>query len=283
VTDDPLVPDMSAGGPTSALIPERQPLLAYLGCSVLLHMGAIVGALGTAWGAGALGATLALFLPMCNSKPPLQPDIEVSLVALPKSEHKVPDRAAKAKVTTGETPPVPVPEPPPVKQSDLKFETEKPEPEPGLDEEEIRRQELMEKIERQRLLQMLEDAPEGPIDRMPTDPNGSEDLELAVLGAASRGDPELARWVAKVTSLLRQHFRPLTQGQDLECWVKVGLDPATGRITGSEMVTPSGVIAFDQAALRAVMDMGSVPPPPEKFRPLIEADGGVKVQFVPPG
>ncbi|MEZ4236113.1 MAG: cell envelope integrity protein TolA [Myxococcota bacterium] len=266
----------------SALRPERQPLLAYLGCSVLLHLSAVGAALGSAWGAGAFGATLALLMPMCAKNEPLKPDIEVSLVALPKSDHKMPDRAARAPVTTGETPPVPVPEPPPVKQSDLKFETEKPEPKPGIDEEEVKRQELMDKIERQRLLQALEDAPEGPVDRMPTDPNGSEDLELAVLGAASRGDPELARWVAKVQGILQQHFRPLTQGKDLVCYVRVGLDPETGQITGSDVVTSSGVIAFDQAALRAVQEMGSVPPPPEKFRPLIAADKGVKVRFVPP-
>jgi hypothetical protein len=280
IIDEPHIPGTANPVP-SALVPERQPLLAYLGCSVMLHVGALVGALGTAWGAGALGATLALFLPMCNSEPPLQPDIEVSLVALPKSQHKMPDRAAKAKVTTGETPPVPVPEPPPVKQSDLKFETEKPEPEPGVDEEEIRRQELMEKIERQRLLQMLEDAPEGPVDRMQTDPDGSEDLDMAVLGAASRGDPELARWKIAVKQKVTQSFRPITQGQDLNCIVSIKFDKSTYRITGTEVTSSSGSLSFDQAAVRSIEAAGSLPGPPEKWVKFVQAQG-VEVKFDSP-
>jgi hypothetical protein len=117
---------------------------------------------------------------------------------------------------------------------------------------------------------------------MPTDPNGSEDLELAVLGSASRGDPELARWVAQVQGLLRQHFRPLAQGQDLHCWMHVDLDPESGRIRDSEVLDGgSGVAAFDMAAQRAVEEMGTLPAPPAKFAKLIAAEG-VKIEFVPP-
>lgn len=262
--------------PMAPVPPHPQSLFGYLGCSVLAHGAAFV----SAWGVTAMYGLFAVALPFCNQQPKFHETLEVELVALPKSQHDVPDRAARAKVVTGETP-APMPEPPPVRESDLVIHKDNPEPDPGITDEERRRQELLDKIERQRLLQQLEDAPEGAVDRLASDPNGVEDLELAVLGTQSKGDPELARWKARVQSLLKQRFHPLTQGQELLTVVHLELDPGTGRILSSAVSRGSGVIAFDQAALRVVQDLGALEPPPAKFHPLIAAEG-VDFNFTPP-
>lgn len=268
---DPMEPTFG-----TVIRPERSGLLGYIGCSVLAH----AATFASMFGVSVMYGLISVAVPFCNQPPRLHEAIEVSLVALPKSEHNVPDRAARAKVVTGEEPVVPVPEPPPVKESDLVIHKENPEPDPGIDAEEKRRQELLAKIERQRLLEAM-DAPDGPVDRNPTDPNGSADLDLAVLGASSRGDPELARWVAQVQALLKQRFHPLAQGDNLKTMVHLELDAGSGRILSAVVSSSSGVVGFDQAALRVAEEMGSLPPPPVKFQPLIAAEG-VDFKFVPP-
>lgn len=270
---------MSEPEVSTVLVPERQSLLPALGCSLIFHLGAAV----SAWGLTAVYGLIALVVPFCSPREPIvQESIEVSMVALPKSKLNVPDRAARVKRATG-TDAAPQPEPPPVKQSDLaKFEKTPP-PKPGNTAADRARQELLEQLMREEMLADL-DAPEGTVDRNATDPNGAEDLGLAVIGAGAKGDPEYARWVAQVQQLLMKHFRPLaavTQGRtDLKCMVTLEVDPATGQILSWEVSQPSGVTAFDSAAERAVQEVATLPLPPEKYRPLLAQ--GVGFRFVPP-
>jgi hypothetical protein len=250
--------------------PERQPLVGYLGCSFVLHLG-LVG-LGLATPFGALLASA--LVPSCH-EPIVKPTIEVSVVSLPKRLN-VPDRATRVKANQG----VKAEEPPPVKESDLKFEDDKPDPKAGNTEEQ-RRQEILDEIKRKQLLEQLDDANEGPVDRNPTDPNGTaEDMENAVLGAQAQGDPEFARWNKAVKDAVMQNFHPLGGATGLVCVVKVELDVATGQVTAHEVLEPSGVLSFDAAAERALDDTPNLPLPPEKYRPLV-ADEGFKLRFVP--
>lgn len=250
---------------------ERQPLFPYVGCSVLFHVGVIVAA----WVGGALMTWL--FEPAPRPKPEV---IEV-FAALPKSRLNVPERASVAPRLSGEVKPTEAPkELPPVKESDLVIHKEVPKNEGNTDDDR-KRQEVLDAIERNRLIEQLMNAPEGKNDRMQTDPNGVEGLETAVIGAAAKGDPEYAKWVARVQRQMMSHFHPLAQGRtDIKCRVTLQVDPTSGAILGSEVTTPSGVLAFDQAAISAVNADPTIPLPPEKYLPLL-ADG-VTIEFVPP-
>jgi hypothetical protein len=267
----------SGAGGGSVLVPERQSLFAYVGCSVLFHVVAVVGA----WGTTAGIAVMSALLPMCHTPTPKISDaIEVSMVSLPKSKLDVPDRAQRVKRATGE---VPSPVPPPIKQSDLKFETDKPKPDAG-NADEAARQQLMEEMERERLLEDMM-AAEGAVDRDATDPDGEENAaRLAGIGAGAKGDPEFQRWVGQVQQILMAQFKPLGAASqdrpDLKCLVDIKMDPTTGEITSYEVSGPSGVFSFDQAAERAVQAVPSLPLPPEKYLPLLEE--GVGFRFTPP-
>jgi hypothetical protein len=257
------------------LVMERQPLLSYLGCSVLFHIGTLL----TAWLGGVAWAALyggMMMLPFCQ-EPPRQ-SIEVAVYsALPKTDKKMPDRVARTKRAEGKE--SKVVETPPVKESDLAIQ--KPEPQHEGNVEQVDRQQLLDEIERKRMLDELLNAPEGTVDRNQTDPNGVEGLETAVLGAAAMGDPEYARWIAQIQRLMMSHFRPLTQGRtDLKTEVVLWVDPGTGTIDRWEVRSPSGVLAFDAAAESAVAATGQIPLPPEKYRPLLPE--GISVEFVPP-
>lgn len=224
------------------------------------------------------GVFAALF-PFCARREPVVRDsIEVSMVALPKSERNVPDRLARTSRATGED--LPMDELPPVEQSDLLIR--KPDaPVQGGNTEDALREQMVTQMERDRLLDDLIDAPEGTIDRNRTSPDGQLDLDIAVLAAGAPGDPEYQRWIAEVMQILMPLFRPLTQGRtDLACLVNIQMDPATGAILEWEVVSPSGVTSFDAAAERAVQDAGSLPLPPEKYLPMLPE--GVGIRFVPP-
>jgi len=204
--------------------------------------------------------------------------IEVSMVALPKSQRNVPDRLARTPRATGAD--APLDEPPPLQQSDLVIQ--RPEaPEQGGNTEDALREQMITELERNRLLDELIDAPEGTVDRNRTSPDGQLDLDIAVLAAGAPGDPEFQRWQAEVMRILMPLFRPLTQGRsDLSCLVNIQMDQTTGAIVGWEVVSPSGVRAFDAAAERAVQDAGTLPLPPAKYQALLA--GGVGFRFVPP-
>lgn len=261
----------------TALTPEPQSLLPWALVSIVSH-----GlALGTFWGATALISVLSALVPMCAPPPPIQDAIEVSVVSLPKSSSNVPDRASRVARAEGVQAPNPN-EPPPVATSDLKYQT--PEADPNVGNTDRSRQQMLDALAREQMLEDLMNAPEGPEDRNATDPNGTEDAAIAALGVGSRGDPEFQRWVAQVQQLLMQHFKPLgavTEGRpDLKCMVKLTVDPEDGSVDGYEVSESSGIVPFDQAAERAVQEIPALPLPPEKYRPLLA--GGVAFRFTPP-
>lgn len=260
--------------PPSLLTPRRQSLAGYVALSLFGH-GFTVAALLIV---GLVARGCAPAAPVVD----LDRSIEVSMVVLPKSRTKMPDRAARTPVPKGTpSPEPPAPEPPPtppVKQSDLVIHKEQPEPKPvGISDDE-RRAQLMAEMERQRLLDDLLNAPVGPVDRDASDPNATGTESINALGTASRGDPEFARYVAQVQQIFMKHFRPLaaiTQANpNLVTQVSIKVDPGSGRILGWEIAEPSGVPAFDAAAERAVTAVPSIPLPPPKYLPLV-AEGYV--------
>lgn len=250
---------------------QRDSLSTYLALSVLFHGAVLALTLVGTVAAGWWGAP--------RYEPP--ESIEVAMVAMPKSAGKVPDRAARVKRAAGDKP---APEPPPVRESDLAVHRDTPDPKPGNAADALR-QEALDQQRREDLLKDLLDAPEGARDRDATDPNGAEDLDLAVLGAGARGDPEVMRWQAEVQKLLMSRFQPLesmTQGRrDLVCIVNIYFDPETGEITSHDVTKPSGLLPYDGAAVRVIEELRKLPLPPEKYRKLFARDG-VGIRFTPP-
>lgn len=242
---------------------DRQPLIGYLGCSFLLHLGVVGLALTTP-----LFALVAAMFPSCHEAESRRPAMEVSIVELPKTDKKVPDRLARVKAESGS-----VEEPPPVKESDLVIHEDEPDPDAGNTEEQ-RRQQLLQEIERRRLLAEMENAPEGARDRDPTDPNGTASLEKAVLGAQAKGDPRVARWSALVRDAVQANFHPLGDFPDASCLVVFYFDPATGRVSSYEIKEPSGILSFDSAAERAAEATLTLPTGlPEEFWPWFRDEG----------
>lgn len=252
----------------TVLIPERQPLILPMGCSVLVHVGAVVAAL-TARGAMAL---IVATVPWCSSEPEplIKPDIEVSMVSLPRRLN-VPDRAARVKRAAGEVPTKPD-EPPPIKESELVVHKEEPKPKKGNSPKPVERPDAAAERTRQALLDELLNAPEGTVDRNATDPNGTGDAQLAALGAQAIGDAEFARWKNRVQATLEQKFQPLGNSEGLLVTADIKIDPQTGRILSYELSTRSGVMAYDAAAERAITSTSELPVPPEKYWPLLEVE-----------
>jgi len=257
----------------TSLSPERQPLVGYIGCSFVLHLGVVGMALVSPFGALLASA----MIPSCG-EPVIHPSIEISVVSLPKRLN-VPDRAARVKTATGDK--TPTPQPPPIKQSDLVIHKDEPDPKTG-NTNDSHKQEDIDDQKRRELLNKLTDAPVGPKDRNPTDPNGTaKDMENAVLGAQAQGDPEFARWVKSVKDLVESNFHPLGSQGDISCTVVVKIDASSGTVESHEVTRGSGVMAFDMAAERAIDETPKLPLPPEKYRPLV-ADEGVPIRFSPP-
>ncbi|HHO54104.1 MAG TPA: hypothetical protein ENK18_25345 [Deltaproteobacteria bacterium] len=252
----------------TALIPERQPLFLPMGCSVVLHVGAVVGVLAAR---GAVGLLVAI-LPWCNEAPEplIKPDIEVSMVSLPR-RLDVPDRAARVKRAAGEVPTKPD-EPPPVKESELVIHEDKPEPKKGNTPEPVERPDAAAQRTREALLDELLNAPEGTMDRNATDPDGTGTAELAALGAQAIGDAAFARWKNQVQAILDQKFQPLGSSSGLLVHAELRIEPSTGRILSYDLSKKSGVMAYDAAAERAIASVGALPVPPEKYWPLLEVE-----------
>lgn len=247
-----------------------EPLTRYVLMSVLAHSGLVLAVLVGLSVAGLFGAEK--YVP--------RESIEVSMVALPKSARNVPDRAARRKRAAGADQSK---VPPPVDRSDLAYHDDQADPDPG-NTDDATRQEVLDQLERERMLEELNDAPEGPVDRNATDPNGVEGLDIAVLGAGVRGDPDAMRWYAQLQQMLANKFHPIqaiTQGRtDLECIVTVRADPDTGEILDFEVTKSSGLLSYDEAAKRVIAEFQKLPLPPERYRPLLPE--GVGFRFVPP-
>jgi outer membrane biosynthesis protein TonB len=211
-----------------------------------------------------------------------QNTMEVSMVVLPRSSHKMPDRAARAPVPQAE--PTPTPEPiAPKPTATLALPDQKPTPKQGRKTTSKQRDNLMTRIQRQILLDDLT-APEGPKDRNATDPNSDSLERIHGIGRSGPVDPEYARYVSQIQQLFMRHFQPLAalsiNNPDLRCTVAVFVDPQTGSITNYHIQTSSQIPAFDAAAERAVEEVGTVPLPPEKY--LDRVLEGYAVTFIPP-
>lgn len=266
----------------SALNPDPQPLWPGIGCSVLFHGAVGMLAMLVSW----LGPLLVSFFPSCAPEPLISDSVEVSLVSLPKRLN-VPDKAERAP-RVQEKPQPPTPEPPkpdPVKESDLVVKTDEPEPEPdGNVEDEVARQRALDELLREEALDdLLADAPEGEVDRLPTDPDGEvgADPAIAVLGARSQGDPAFARWKAQVVTQLQQRFKPVGSNEGLVTIVHVWFDPRSGKIQRWAIGRSSGVLSFDSAAERAIAGAGTIPTPPATYEPLFDVEY-VEIEMVPP-
>lgn len=244
----------------NALRTQGQSLTLPTAISVLLHVGAVVGAML----ARGIGAVMIMLFPWCasNPEPLLDNSIEVAVVSLPKSKTALPDRASRAptprKAPKKEV--APVPEPPPVKQSDLAVRTKKPAPEPSDPDSSNERADALAEILRQDALSDL-DAPEGPTNQLPTSPDGVGD-EVIGSGVGAMGDPEMARWYGKVKALYQAEFNPIGNRTDLVATGRIKFDPNTGQVISSELVKSSGVLGFDASARSALARIRSIPPPP---------------------
>jgi len=250
----------------------RQPsLLLPLGCSIFGHGFVVVAAM-----------LFTLLGSLCSPKRPvieIDQSMEVSIVQ--KSQTKMPDRAQRAPVPKGDVAPAPEPQPaPPPNPSDLVFEKEEAEPEEGYEAD---RQAMLDALMRQQLLDDL-DAPEGKVDRNVTDPNSTADETINAAAAHAAGDPEVARYKAKISSLMRQHFNPLqaivSANPEIRCVLMVHADMQSGAIHTVEVFESSGIPAYDEAAKQAAWAVGTFPLPPERFKALFET--GYQLNMDPP-
>ena len=263
----------------SVLEPAPQPLWGWMVLAVLGHGGVLI--------AGALITLVAGFL--MPSRPIVDPDraIQVSMVSLPKANKPLPDKATRAPVpkaqpTPKPEPPPPEPEPEPVKVSDLKFEKEDAPKKDGVDIDRIR-EKIRRDQERKKLLDNLVGAATGQADRDATDPDSDSDIAINALGAGAASDPEFARYKAKIQQLFMRHFSPIPSivaaNPGIECTVSIDVDPASGRVLSHSVTRPSGVPAYDAAALRAAQAVPTIPLPPDKYRPLVAR--GYQIVFKP--
>ncbi len=217
--------------------------------------------------------------------PMIDPDqaIEVSMVVLPRSKSALPDRAMRAPREAGDVAPAQVsPEEAPVRQSDLAFDQETPQPK-GDPNADLRREELLAEMERERLLQDLS-AATGEYDQDASDPNSNADFALNTGAQGDPADPEYARYISSLIQLFMKHFRPLPGiGQSnpgIRADIYLVVDPETGAVKEWRMKRASGNEAYDRAAELAVEEVPTIPLPPEKYRGLVK--GGYTIQFTPP-
>ena len=84
------------------------------------------------------------------------------------------------------------------------------------------------------------------------------------------GSPELAEWQAKVKALFNNKFNPVGGKDGLIVEARIRIDPSSGRVLGYQITKPSGILAWDAAAERALAQVQSIPLPPAKHR--LDAD-----------
>ena len=243
----------------SALHPARQSLILPLIGSIFGHLLMIGGFAG-----------VTMLLTFCGPRKPIidpQDTIEVAMVSLPKSKSSMPDRATRAPEIAGTPTPEPAPAPDVKHTSDMVVKKEKAKKNPGQDAKRLEK-------EQQRLLEQLEqqaamDAALGAINQSATDPNSQTEDGAASGAIGTPSDPEYARYVTELADYFNQSFHPLEQIKEnnpgIHSIVHVSVD-SSGRIIRSDLVKPSGVTAWDQAALRAVDSITTIPLPPEKYR-----------------
>jgi TolA protein len=128
-----------------------------------------------------------------------------------------------------------------------------------------RRADLDREMRRRRLIEGLEDAPVGKVDRAASSPDGGEQA-TGVTGAGTQ-DPGLARWSDGARQRVQPNWTPLraTCKPGLMTLILVGVD-AQGKVVRAPTIhQPSGNTGFDQAALRAVNAATTLPAPPAKY------------------
>ena len=160
--------------------------------SLLLHGCAAVGAVVVRW----LSPFLLALFPWCAADPqPILPEsIEVAVVSLPKSKTDMPDRPSRVRQPRkARDTPAPVKEPPPVRESEVVHKTKTPPPEQGAEDAAKARADALADVLRDQALEDM-DAPEGPVDRNRTSPDGVGDEQFGS-GVGPIGDPEVARWL----------------------------------------------------------------------------------------
>lgn len=245
----------------SVLVPERQSLALYVLLALFAHVFVT-----------AVGVTASDWV-QHRRRPLIDPAeaMTVELKILPKAKTDMPDRAMRAPKPRGQEsapPPVEQPDtPPPVHSSDLTVSRPDAEPAPqGAPDQSAERQARMREL---LMSQLSDDAPEGPVDQVETDPNSTSDEAINAGGAGARGDPELARYVSELRTLFLADFHPLPTivmaNPDISCTVHIEFDLSSGQVLGVTVEEPSGNALYDSAAERAAQAVRQVPAPPEQF------------------
>lgn len=214
----------------------------------------------------ALAATVAIGRCSSAEEPLFKPEdtIQVALSGPPKNVTRMPQKAERAP-DAPKAPDVPqAPDAPPsTNASDMAFKTDKAPPVKG-DPNAL--QKAKDELRRRQALDSL-DAPVGQVDRLASNPDGSEDAGSQATSGVN--DPELARWTAKARELVGENWHPLPSicaaNPGLDMLVAVELD-ANGNIIGAPTIKKkSGNASFDEASRRAVEATGALPKLPARF------------------
>ncbi len=193
----------------------------------------------------------------------------VQAVALPKSNKRMPDRPTrtpdppKGEVVKTKAPP------PPKNASDMALKTEKKvTKKQGAPNRTNARDELLNKIRREKLLKDAS-AALGKTDRVQTDKDGV-DPDEAIIGpsGAGRMDPELARYVAQCRAAILANWKPLPAIIAAHPEYKVQLRvtvSSNGTIGKPQISKGSGDSSFDASAISAVSRTANLPAPPTRY------------------
>jgi len=213
----------------------------------------------------------------------LIPDMDVTMVALPKATGRLPDRASRAPrpAQGADTPAPPVQSDP----NQMRFEDpekEKTQGDPQPRDRSAERRDLLKDLRRQQLIDQLADAPIGAADRMATDPDSTLTVEEAFgLGGGIGGpvDPDAARYLLELRATLLPHWNPLPmiieQNPDIFTVLDVWITDS-GRYKSADVKIGSGNDSFDRSCLNAVAKAGTLPVPPDKFR--VETRKGIQIR-----
>lgn len=237
---------------TSVVSAKGPSLLLPLGVSIVGHLGAIA-------------LVFALQLMIERNRTPIRDvrPVEISLQLKPHTDRQMVQKATKAPTPRGTAEPVPKPTPntPPPKVSEMKIVTPDAPTQRGVDHSKDR-----DALLRQLMLrEAVEDAAEGSENQAAADPNSTSTESYNASAAGTAGDPELARYEAKIQALFRDNFSPLPTLRDMDCVLSVKTDPSSGRITQSWISKSSGSASYDGACERAALAVATIPLPPPQF------------------
>lgn len=190
------------------------------------------------------------------TKPPKPPEMKTKPEQMViKKEERKPEKKEEKK-----------PEPQKEKEPE-KVET-KPEKEPEKQSNKQSREELMRKLAKENALKALENAPEGPVDREASSPDGSE---KAKSGSSAVGptDPVLSAYVEASRNAILPNWTPLPSiiaaHPEYEVVIKVEV-LEDGTMRNPKIIKKSGDSSFDRAAIMAIHKTIRIPPPPEKWK-----------------